>query len=138
MSLAWSGMDEFRAALQQLPAELTSDAGEIVENAIERASFSVRQAYPPGELRDGVQITMDRGAYGVLGRLRNASPLSHLWEFGTQERHDLAGSDRGAMFKTPGKGRPTFVPIAIRERARMTQELITLVRSAGFTVPDVG
>jgi hypothetical protein len=90
------------------------------------------QTYPKGEtanLRRGVKTTIEHGAFGVAGTVKSTSPHAHLWEFGTAVRHTARGWNRGKEQSHDG-----LVAIAVRERRRMYERLVALVRSAGFEV----
>jgi hypothetical protein len=130
--LEWQGLTEVRQALLHLPADLTSDATPIVDHATETAATSLRQAYPLGEtgkLRQGVKVSVRASAAAVVGEVKSTSPHAHLWEFGTQNRHTRKGWFRGR--ETPHQG---LVGIAVRVRRRMNEQLIALVKAAGFDV----
>lgn len=132
--LQLDGLTELRAALRQLPAELTDDAAAIVEDTTDRTETALVQTYPKGatgNLRRGVKKTVAKGSFGVQGTVKSTSPHAHLWEFGTAVRHTARGWNRG---KAPSHAREGLVAIAVRERRRMNQRLVDLVRSAGFEV----
>src|SRR5438128_7815746 len=128
----FQGLAELRAALRQLPSELAGEAVSIVDDATGRTESSLLQAYPLGEtgkMRAGVSsaVVSDRG--GVIGTVRSKSPHARLWEFGTAVRATRQGWNRG---RAPSHKTEGLVAIAQRERSRMNQQLIELVRRAGF------
>lgn len=130
--LQLDGLAELRAALRHLPADLADDAGDIVEDTTDRTQTALVQTYPRGDtgnLRRGVKTTIEHGAFGVEGTVKSTSPHAHLWEFGTAVRHTARGWNRGKEQSHDG-----LVAIAVRERRRMNQRLVELVRSAGFEV----
>jgi len=132
--LVLEGLEELRAALRTLPADLAHDGAEFVDDATERAAASLIQSYPLGEtgnLRAGVKHSVVRSQFGVVGMVKSTSPHSHLWEFGTQNRHTRQGWNRGI---SPSHHREGLIPIAQRERKRLNGALIELVRLAGFQV----
>jgi hypothetical protein len=132
--LQLDGLAELRAALRQLPADLVDDAAAIVEDTTDRAMTALLQSYPEGEtghLRRGVKKTIEKGVFGVEGLVKSTSPHAHLWEFGTVVRHTARGWNRGRAPRHYNEG---LVGIATRERRRMNQGLVELVRSAGFEV----
>lgn len=129
--LMFDGMDELKIVLRQLPVELRDEATEPVVNAGETAASALRQNYPPGPMRDGVKVKTERSTFGVSVTVKSTAPESHLWEFGTQNRKTLQGWNRG---KAPSHKPEGLVPIAQRNRKRMDQQLIDIVRKAGFEV----
>jgi hypothetical protein len=127
------GLDALRLALRNLPATLTEEASDVVDDATEITASSLRQSYPLGDtgnLRAGVTATVERNRFGVVGVVKSTSPHAHLWEFGTQNRRTHQGWNRGLV----GEHRDGLVPIAQRNRRRMNGTLVELVRSAGFEV----
>lgn len=128
--------DEFRAALRNLPEELTQEAAGIVTGAAESAKSEIVAAYPEvtGNLKRGVTVKQERSSFGVSAVVKSNAKHSHLYEYGSQVRNTSIGANRGAM-----PARPTFVPIVVRKRKAMYQSIIGLLRRAGFQVSgDVG
>lgn len=132
--LMLSGFEELKAALRQLPQHLAAEAGGIVTAHAESAATRVRAAYAEhrhtGNLERGVKV--DRVVVenaGAAARVRSTARHAFIFENGTQARHTGLGWNRGAM--PPGH---VFVPIAIRERAAMVDELIAMVEREGLTV----
>lgn len=129
------GFDQFRAALRQLPETLTTDAAGIVSAHATQAERSVTAAYPrgpTGHLRAGVQVQFTRGRVGARAVLRSRAPHAHLVEFGTGSRKTRKGYNRGVMPAAPESER--LIPIAIRERRRMYDDLAGMLREHGFEV----
>lgn len=125
----WSGLDELKLALQRLPADLTSDASEIVEGAANRAAFEARAAYPlrTGHLKKGVQLRSIRpGGFVVGTQVLNRAPHATIFEYGTQARHYF--TKRGKTHLT-GRMPPghVFVPIMIQRRRVMYEQLKSLL-----------
>jgi hypothetical protein len=84
----FEGFEELKAALRQLPAELTGEASHIIEGAANAAIVDMRAEYPPGELRDKLaQTTLGAGQYGVGIQIKNSSGWSWHWDHGTKLRH---------------------------------------------------
>lgn len=125
--IEFTGLEELRAALKQLPEELAREADDIIDNRTELALSEIIQRYPrrTGNLRKGVRKKKIRDGW----QLRNTAAHSHLFERGTQARHTKIGAHRGAM--PPGN---VFVPVAIKHRRLMEQELIDLLVRKGFGV----
>jgi len=133
-AFTWTGLDELRAALRNLPAELTADASAIVDDNAERAKSTVFQAYPPGELRDRLVLeTVTAGSFGVAMKLSSRSPWAYAYENGTEARHTLTGAGRGRQ-----EPKPTVIPAITRYRARMYAQLADMLRAHGLEVSGHG
>lgn len=132
--LRLDGLDQLRAALMRLPEELASEGADIVQAAAEQAARETQAAYPvrTGTLQRRVTAMTERSKGGALGLVRSRAPHAHLYEFGTKKRKNDKGANRGVMPAAPEAQR--MIPKVIRIRKRMTQQLIDLVRKAGFTV----
>lgn len=132
--LVFEGLDAFKAALRQLPEDLTAEGADLVERHTEITETRLVQSYPLGDsgnLRRGVSSTVDRSRGGVIGRVVSKSPHAHLWEFGTQVRKTAQGWNRGSG---PAHFNQGLVGIASQERRRLNTELIDVLERAGFTV----
>lgn len=135
-----SAMGELIRGLGQMSEHVQSEAAGLVRSTAEVMAARVRSRYTrrTGTLQDRVMVeAASRGqeSAGVSGSLRwkvrSRAPHAHLYERGTIERVIAStGASRGRM---PAK--PTFVPEAVRARARMRQELIALVQRQ--TVPHM-
>jgi hypothetical protein len=132
-TVTWIGLEELKAALLRLPAELTELAGGIVRAASDAAAEEIREAYPEGEtgnLRRGVRVSnRPAGAFGVARVVRSTAPHAVLFETGTQTRQTALGYNRGFM---PGAN--IFVPVVTRHRRDMQEDLVALVEDAGIDV----
>jgi hypothetical protein len=130
--LQFTGLAELRAALRNLPAELTVEASREVEGAANGAAADIKRAYPvrSGNLRDGLIVKeSDRGRFHAGSVVVNTSRHSHLFEYGTQTRQNRIGANRGAM--PPGN---VFVPAVIRARRLMYDRLKALLERNGLVV----
>jgi hypothetical protein len=126
------GLEELRAALRALPAELTAEAGGIVDNAGELAKSEIIQRYPKrtGNLRDHVTVrTVNAGQFGAAVQVRSSAKHAHIYEIGTQARHNKLGANRGSM--PPGN---VFVPVVVRQRRKMFERLKDLLVHNGLVV----
>lgn len=134
--LRLNGMEEQRAALRNLPQELTAEASRIVEGAANGAAAEMRQNYsqgPTGNLINRVVVThFDKGKLAAGAVVKNLAPHAAIYEWGTQRRQTAQGWDRGSM--PPGR---VFIPAAMRARKRMRDQLIALVERAGLKVTGV-
>ncbi len=114
----FDGLEEFRAQLRALPAELAAEA-------------EIDAAYPEraGALRKGLTVKHETSAFGATAIVRNTAPHAEEFENGTQARHTALGANRGAM--PPGH---VFVPIITRHRRAMYQALGAMLTRVGFVV----
>jgi len=129
----WEGLDELRAQLRALPAELTQEASGIVTEAARRAKQDIQTSYPErtGNLRKGVSIGAATrvGRFGAGVVLKNNSKHAWLYENGTQARHTAIGANHESM--PPGH---IFLPIVIRQRRAMYVKLKELLVRHGLVV----
>lgn len=134
--VAMEGLDALRAGLKALPAELNQKARGRVIGTANEAADKLRAAYPRGDtgnLRAGVKVKVEENTASTVATVRSTSAHAHLWEFGTQVRRTQKGFNRGAMPAAYDKG---LVGIARRERRELQEELIDIVREAGFAVSE--
>jgi HK97 gp10 family phage protein len=127
-----TGLDELRAALKKLPADLQREAAVIVQAQAEQMAVEVQGQYPSvtGNLRSHMQVTISSDAVGgVSARVKNTAKHSHLYEKGTKARAWKNGKSTGVM-----PAQPTFIPIAILRRRVMVAALVDVVERAGLTV----
>lgn len=129
-SVRWEGLEELKAALRQLPAELAGEASHIVEGTANGAIVDMRAEYPPGELRDKLyQSTLSTGPFGVGIEIRNASGWSWHWDHGTQMRHWINGKNTGQL-----RPHHTFGRVMAQSRRRMYGQLQQLLERHGLRV----
>lgn len=125
------GVAEMRIALRKLPYDLTDDTQEMIEHHAQRAVSRLSGAYPhrTGDLGTGIEVRT-RPRQLVAGALVvNPDPHAHLFEHGTQARHNRIGANRGAM---PAGN--VFVPIIMDERRQLYAEIVDLLGTVGITV----
>jgi hypothetical protein len=125
------GLKELRDALRRLPSELTSEASGIVAGAAQDAAQEIASQYPhvSGNLKRGLRVTHNTSGFGTESIVKNSSPHSHLYEYGTETRQTGLGYNRGRM-----PGRPTFIPAVRRKRHAMYQQLKRLLERMGLKV----
>ena len=131
-SVKWSGLDEFIAELRNLPADLAADGSAIVTDTAEEARDAIVAAYPhrTGNLKKDVRLTVrTAGRFGAAVVVRSAAKHAHIFEIGTQARHNKLGANRGSM---PAGN--IFVPIAIRKRRLMYERLKRMMQDKGLSV----
>jgi len=145
MPITLFGLRELKDALRNLPVELRDDAQSIVESHADAAAAAVVAAYPigpprffkklayhypGGELRKGVKVEKKAGSpFGTIVRVRSTSKHAWLYENGSELRHTEAGINRGRM--PAGKA---MIPIVIRERRAMYDDLAAMIARHGLTV----
>ena len=138
-SEGFTGVAALIRDLERMDEEVQTEAGGIVRASALLMEAEVERAYAEAEgaLRRGVVVEeMDRGQFvrdgggprnqhhALRWKVRSKAPHAHLYEFGTVQRFtNDTGANRGTM---PAK--PTFIPAAVRTRARMQRELEGLVR----------
>lgn len=132
-TVRWNGLDELLEQLRNLPADLTAEAGHIIEASANAAAVQVRSGYGShrrtGKLQESVVVdVLASGEFGVVRRLRATAKHAHLVEYGTQARHTAIGANRGSM--PPAH---IFVPAVLRNRRQMYEALKDLVLRHGAT-----
>ena len=130
--VTWIGLDELKAALKRLPAELTELAEPIITVAADNAAAEIKSAYPEGEtgnLKRGVRVRKKSTRTGVAREVASTAPHAVIFEMGTQTRQTALGYNRGFM---PGAN--IFVPIVEKKRREMFEDLVALVEEAGLDV----
>lgn len=131
--LVFNGLDDLRAALRQLPEELTGEASHILEAAANGAAVDIRSGYAghrrSGDLQD--KVTVEHGVSGFAASAVVKSNSRHAWLFenGSQARHTAIGANRGSM--PPAH---VFVPVLIRKRRAMYDQLKDLLTRKGLLV----
>ena len=127
---SWSGLDELRAALRALPADLTTDAGAIVRRHGDAAVRAIVAGYPEvtGNLKRGVTIRTlaGTGRFYAGVQVRSQAPHALIYERGTKTRA-YQGANRGVMPPAPTDARA--LGHILRERRDMYGDFRTLLAS---------
>lgn len=136
--IRWTGLDELRRDLRQLPAELTDEAGGIVLDAAQSAAADVKANYAShrhtGNLGDHVSVQKQQaGQFGASAVVKSNAKHAYLFEHGTQARHTSSGSSRGTMWSRHPPAH-AFIPPMIRARRNMYKLLKDLLVSHGLKV----
>lgn len=135
-SVRFTGLEEFKAALSRLPQELSGEGQAIVYGAADEAAAEIIAKYPArtGNLRKGVKVTRSASAFATTAVVKNTAPHAFIFENGTEARHYF--TDPGGVRKEVGKMPPghVFVPIVIRKRREMYEQLKALLVKAGLSV----
>jgi hypothetical protein len=131
--LTFVGLADLRRMLRDLPRDLASRAVAIVEGEADGAAAEIKAAYPEGDtgnLRRGVRVgTAKSGPHTVRRVVRSTAQHASIFETGTQTRQTALGYNRGFM---PGAN--IFVPVVVRRRRAMFEQLVTVVEEAGLDV----
>jgi hypothetical protein len=131
--IVWSGLEELKQQLRDLPAALAGEAGSIVLGAADGARADMHYPRRTGDLADHLTITkVTTGPFGAGAVVRNTSKHASLFENGTQARHTAIGANRGTM--PPGH---VFIPAVIRHRRAMYAQLTDLLVRHGLIVSGV-
>lgn len=127
-SLQLDGVKELTAALEALPQQMAQQTlAPIVHESAYGLASDLMAAYPKGTgtLANRVEVEAGRDGTGLTAKVRNKAPHAHLYELGTVQRFtNQTGANRGTM-----PAQPTFVPLAIRWRARMMQKVASALGS---------
>lgn len=137
VTVRWSGLEDFRLLLRQIPARLVGEAVHIVDNYTDATANQLLLNYPIGDtgnLRKGVKTDKHHDGSGIFNEVRSTSPHAHLYEFGTENRETEKGWKRGRVKPSRDKGRETLIGIAIRNRRRMETDLVAMMTRSGFKV----
>lgn len=130
--ITWTGLDAFKTWLAELPTRLIEGAKVDATQAAHAAKDEIYAAYTfkSGGMRDRLYAGQPRmnGRYRMSVTISNPSPLSHLYERGTEVRHSKLGN-RG---RQPPKN--VFVPRLIRWRDRFYDQEKAHLTAEGFTV----
>lgn len=135
----FTGLDELRAELRNLPTELAGEASHIVVGEGNSAVAEIRREYPfkTGNLVEHVTATTLQ-AGPVASGVSVKSSARHAWlvEYGSQARYYVTrGGNRHHTGKMPPK--PVFVPAMVRARQRMYEQLQGLLERHGLTVTRI-
>ena len=130
------GLDELRAALKKLPADLQREAAVIVQAQAEQMVVDVQGAFPlgpTGNLRSQVRVeTSSDVVGGVSAKVLATARHAYLWETGGKGQERFWKTNKKSTGVMP-KGNK-FIPIAILRRRVMTAALVDVVERAGLTV----
>jgi hypothetical protein len=138
----WSGLEELKAALRNLPADLTGEASHVIEAAGNGAATTIKRVYGQhrvtGHLQNSVSVQEEHAgpfAAGVV--VKSSDPIAWLFDHGSQARHWAGGKSTGRMW---GRTPPThiFAGTMARERRRMYGLLRGILERHGLVVSGDG
>lgn len=137
-TLRFDGMAEFRAALRRLPEDLAVEASGIVKATAEGVAAQVKGNYPTGRtgnLVRGVTVThFENGKVAAGAVVKSTAKHAFIFERGTKPRKTSRGFNRGQMPEAPESQR--MIPVVVRFRRRMVDQLIAMMERHGLTVGD--
>jgi len=134
----WEGLEELKAMLRTLPADLATEAGPIVETAARGAYAEILGRYPVRSkprkyksLRDGLEMSTAGGRYGTAALVIDTAKHAMMYEIGAKNgaRKTGKGYNRGVW-----AGHPFYIDTSIRWRHRMYDDLKAMLERFGFTV----
>jgi hypothetical protein len=134
----WTGLEELKAALRQLPADLADEAADIVQARTNAVVSTVKAAYhrgPTGKLISRVSGTVERSQFGAVAQMRSAAKHVWIYEHGTEVRQSTKRGHRkaGNRGRSPAHGE-IFVETIVRQRAILQAQLVAILRRAGLEV----
>jgi hypothetical protein len=132
----WAGLQELKAQLRALPAELAGEGGHLVEGRANRAASIIGAGYPAvsGELRDKLEVEHSASRFGARSVVRNRSTHALPFDVGSQvNRVTARGVNRGRM-----PANPIFSQTMQRERRAMWGDLKALLERKGLVVSGDG
>jgi len=146
-ALTLEGLDDLKEALKNLPPELVHEGTAIVHAHATEAARQIETSYPStgtGNLKSHVVVDYESSEVHGLARVRSTARHAWIFEYGTAQRawngstknrkRPWSGARKNTGAMPPHKNTASFVDIAVRRRALMTNALIELVERAGFTV----
>jgi hypothetical protein len=136
--IVWSGLEELKRELRNLPTELTKEASNDVRAAANGAAVRVRTEYGKhrvtGRLQESVEVNeQSSGRFGVKFVVRSTDPIAWLFDNGSQARHWVSGKSTGTMW---GRTPPThvFVRTMIKSRREQFEKHKEMLRRHGLIV----
>lgn len=132
------GLEELKAEIRALPANLRDEANGIVRDMAETAADSVRAGYSSHvvtrNLLKGVRTKKkSTGAYGVSYQVASTAPHATIFERGTQARHYITKNGKKHLTgRMPAFN--IFGPVMARHRRFLFDELWTLLTKHGLLV----
>jgi hypothetical protein len=138
----FTGLREFKAALRNLPKDLTGEASREIQGTGNAAIVTLRTIYGKhsisGDLQDKVRGEVRaKGEYGAAFVVTNGSKIAWLFDNGSVARHYITKRgkthDTGTMWgKTPPQH--AFVRTMMQARKAMYDALADILRRHGLEV----
>jgi hypothetical protein len=138
--IVWSGFRELLRELNQLPTDVRAEGHQILVDEAKQMAREIEPYYPEqarttrgtGRLRGATRVIEATG--DVVGAVvKNVSPVSHLWHWGTGQRRTAKGYNRGRM---PKANPEPLVPLARAVRRRAKARIVKMLERKGFEVRE--
>jgi len=131
--ITMTGFDELIQTLTDAPQDIRTEAMGIIREETEGAAVEMSQrfGFKTGKLRRSVKTSYPSSTI-LLGLAQATAPHAHLNAFGTQDRKNRAGANRGHGEPL----NPGIVEIGKRRRARMFRRFRELLVRRGFQVGE--
>ena len=131
VSLRIDGVSDLVRDLTRLPETLGEAAAPRVDQAASDAEATIRANYPvrTGALRNGLRHALVTSPGRARAVLVNDAPHAAVYEYGSELRHTATGAPRGRM-----PAAHNFVPVVVREKRDLVEDVIDLVEREGLTV----
>jgi hypothetical protein len=136
----FAGLEELKAQLRSLPADLIAEGTHIVQAAGNAAITAIKAEYGKhvvsGHMLNAIiLVEKQTGPFGIAISVVNSDPIAWLFDNGSQARHKVTGSSTGAMWgQTATPPTHIFVATMIRERRVMYAQLGEMLERFGLTV----
>ena len=138
VQIVWTGLEELKEGLRNLPSELTGEAGNHVEAAANAAATAVRTAYGAhvvtGNLQNHVVVqARAHNQFGASYVVKSTARHAYIFERGTEARHYIT---KNGVKKLVGKmpAANIFVPTVMRHRRSMYDRLNDVLLRIGLQV----
>ena len=135
----FTGLDELREALRNLPADLAAEGAGYVTGAAQAAEAEIRGVYAEhvasGKLVARLSVETSTSQFGASARVKDTAPHAWIFENGSQARHWASGKGTGAMWgKTAQPPTHVFVRTAQKHRRRMYDNDRAMLERHGLLV----
>lgn len=126
------GFEELIQQLTDAPREIRDEGFVILKEETEGAAVEIASAFAAhsktGTLAKRVKTSYPAESV-LIGIVQSTAPHAHLFEWGTRQRQNAAGANRGVMPATK-----TTPQIAQKRRERMFRRLREMLIRRGFVL----
>lgn len=131
-------LDGFDALIRELtdaPEDIKAEAMEYIREETEGAAIELASSFGTltGRTRAAVKTSYPSSTI-LVGIAQATSPASHLQMWGTKDRRNRSGANRGRMPAIDASR--NIVAIANRRRVRLFQRIKELLTRKGFEVSE--
>jgi hypothetical protein len=131
--LVFEGLEELRQQLRDMPDLFTEESRTYVLEARDDALREIHYPARAESLQKGLKVDAIETPYGTIGVIKNTSKLASIFENGTQARHTMLGSFRGAMPQSMPPAH-VMVPVIMRKRRAMFGKILAMLQRYGLVV----